>query len=121
VTHEYVILTGGIVLPDGADAPRGRHRATAIAWAEDTILAIGSDAAVRAVSRGDSHFSDLRGAFVVPVRGRLEAGGPADMAVLDGDPAMGPARTIAVLRGGHVVEGELPGLGHGHGGPDQDA
>jgi predicted amidohydrolase YtcJ len=110
VTHEYTILTGGVVLP-GGDAPS----ATAIAWAADTILAIGSDAEVRAISRGDSLFVDLRGTCVAGAGGTdLEVGGPADLVVLDRDPrriagpdATGP-HAIAVIRAGRVVEGRLP-------------
>lgn len=110
MTHEYTILTGGRVLDD-ADAAVPAAAATAIAWAEDTVLAVGSDAAVRAVSRGDSRFHDLGGAVVRPLGGqRLEPGAPADFAVLDGSGggAPGGPRRIAVVRGGRVVEGRLP-------------
>ena len=128
MTHLYTLLTGGTVLP-GGDAPA----ATAIAWAGDTVLAVGSDETVRAISRGDSHAFELGGAFVVPVgaeagadvawpsAGKLEIGGRADLAVLDGDPRAGgaggpgasPIRTLAIVRGGRVVAGILPG-GTGH-------
>lgn len=111
MTHLYTLLTGGTVLP-GGDAPT----ATAIAWAGDTVLAVGSDQTVRAISRGDSHAFDLAGAFVVPLgEGTLEIGGRADLAVLDGDPRDGatPPPTLAIVRGGRVVSGMLPG-GTGH-------
>jgi hypothetical protein len=100
VTHEYTILTGGIVVRGDA-APD----ATAIAWAEDTILAIGSDEAVRSISRGDSRFVDLRGARVVAAAAGqvLEPGVRADLVVLSVD--LGP---IATIQAGRVVQGELP-------------
>ena len=112
MTHGYSILVGAVVLPGGEEPA-----AEAIAWAFDTILAIGSDAAVRSISRGDSHVLDAAGGFVVPLEpsadARLEVGGPADLAVLDGDPrartAPGrqPPRTLAVVRAGRVVGGTL--------------
>jgi predicted amidohydrolase YtcJ len=115
MTHEYTILTGGRVLPAGAadDAGEGGRSgvATAIAWAAGTVLATGPDAAVLAISRGDSHFGELRGGVVVPLGGPLEPGAPADFAVLDRLPgAAGTPRILAVVRGGHLVEGELTGL-----------
>ncbi len=101
MTHEYTLLVGGRVVRSGGDP-----EATAIAWAADTILAIGGDEEVRAISRGDSHIVDLAGATVMPAEsGRaLEAGGPADLAILaDG-------RALAVVRGGRVVSGSLDDL-----------
>lgn len=121
----YTLLTGGTVLPGGDAAD-----ATAIAWAGDTVLAVGSDETVRALSRGDSHAHELGGAFVVPLgegpdvawpsAGTLEIGVRADLAVLDGDPRVGasPVQTLALVRGGRVVAGRLPGgIGHGHDAP----
>lgn len=61
MTHEYTVLFGGTVMAGG-----GGSHATAIAWAGDTVIAIGNDADVRAISRGDSHFFDLAGAWVLP-------------------------------------------------------
>ena len=102
MTHEYTILTGGVIA--GSD-PTKPH--TAIAWAAGTVLAVGQDTAVRAVSRGDSHVADLRGAVVQALGdGCLEPGDAADFEIRD--PA--GTRTIAVVRGGHVVEGEFAGL-----------
>ncbi len=117
MTHQYTILTGGRILarsePESGAQPAqvDVDLPTAIAWAEDTVLAVGADAAVRAVSRGDSRFHDLGGAVVRPLgTGPLEPGAPADFAVLDGgaDPSDSDPRRIAVVRGGRVVEGRLP-------------
>jgi predicted amidohydrolase YtcJ len=112
VTHEYTILTGGIVLLSGSLDAAGAELPTAIAWAGDTVLAVGSDAGVLAISRGDSHVFALRGAFVVPLGAELAVGAPADFRVLDGDPTAGGrqgVRTVALVRAGRVVEGALPG------------
>jgi hypothetical protein len=111
VTHEYTILLGGVVIPSGGgDAEPVAHGPSAIAWAADTILAVGSDEEVRAVSRGDSHVHVLGGAVVRPADdgGRLEVGGRADMDLLAPD----SATTIAVIRAGTIVEGALPGDRH---------
>jgi predicted amidohydrolase YtcJ len=100
VTHLYTLLLGGTVIPGG-----GQPEVSAIAWAGDMVIALGSDADVRAISRGDSHFVDLAGALVVPLgEGTLEVGGPADMAVLSAD----QRKTLAVVRGGRLVSGALP-------------
>ncbi|HEY5629123.1 MAG TPA: hypothetical protein VIR16_06400, partial [Candidatus Limnocylindrales bacterium] len=60
MTHEYTILLGGRVhvtpaLPGAGDRPEAWGQAsgpTAIAWADGTVLAVGTDAAVRSMSRG---------------------------------------------------------------------
>lgn len=105
MTHEYTILTGGTVL-----AGKGAPECTAIAWAGNTVLFVGSDEDARAISRGDSHFIDLAGAFVAPVGESLEAGGPADLAVLDQDPRISSARTLVLIRDGRIVSGRLERL-----------
>ena len=118
MTHEYTILTGGTILDVD-----GHPQATAVAWARDTVLLVGSDEDVRSISRGDSHFIDLHGAFVVPLgdadeptwpsTATLEIGGMANLTVFDDDPrrAERPARTIAVVRAGRVISGRLGDLG----------
>ena len=101
MTHEYVLLVGGVVQAgDGVPA-------TALAYAHDTVLAIGSDEAVHAVSRGDSRVVDLAGRIVTPADagGRLEVGGQATFAVLASD----GATVLAIVRNGRAVEGTLPG------------
>ncbi len=62
MTHEYVIALHGNV--GSAAAGRGPSAATAVAWAADSVLAVGSDDVVRAISRGDSTFLDLGGCIV---------------------------------------------------------
>jgi hypothetical protein len=119
VTHEYTLLVGGTVM-----AGAGMEHATAIAWAADTILAIGTDEEVRAISRGDSHVVDLQGAWVVPLApgaAVLEVGGRADLAVFPHDPRPGTGDPVdshafpplAAVLDGRVVAGALPGL-HDH-------
>ena len=119
MTHEYTLAVGGSVIPGD-----GQPEVSALAWAEGTLLALGSDEEVRAISRGDSHVVDLHGAFVIPLEAdgvarwptdaTLAVGGPADLAVLRNDPR-GPRtdpaalNAVAVLRRGHVVRGNLPG------------
>ena len=61
MTHEYVIALGGSVAGVAAATDAAP---TAIAWAADRVLAVGSDDVVRAISRGDSTFLDLAGAAV---------------------------------------------------------
>ncbi|HEX6127433.1 MAG TPA: hypothetical protein VF071_00230 [Candidatus Limnocylindria bacterium] len=115
MTHLYSLLVGGLVLPGV-----GRPDATTIAWAEGIILAVGSDEEVRAISRGDSQTLDLGGAMVIPLAtdgnprwptdAVLEVGGPADMAVLRRDPRDGrPLEVTALIRGGRLILGTLPG------------
>ena len=119
MTHEYTLLVGAVVLP-GADEPE----AAAIAWAHGTVLAIGSEAEVSAISRGDSHVLDATGGYVVPIdedgvvrwpsTARIEVGGTADLAVLESDPRLdggAPLPSVrAILRGGHVVSGWIAAL-----------
>jgi predicted amidohydrolase YtcJ len=133
VTHEYTVLTGGSVIVSLGEPP-----ATAIAWAGDTVIGLGGDDEMRGLSRGDSWFGDLDGAWVVPlgsgdaawpVDGTLDVGGPADLAILASDPRDAGIETaranaiIAVVRGGVVTAGALPGTPggrhHGHGRPDE--
>jgi len=61
MTHLYTLLVGGTVIP--GDGPE----VEAIAWADDTILTLGSESDVRAISRGDSDIVELDGEFVIPV------------------------------------------------------
>jgi hypothetical protein len=117
VTHLYVILVGGTVVR-GGDA----QDATALAWAGDTVLAIGTDEEVRAVSRGDSTVVDLRGATVLPLHagepawptdGCLDVGLPASFAIVTDDPRIGSRASellvSAVVIAGTVVNGAVPG------------
>ena len=120
MTHLYTLLIGGTVI-SGRDEPD----ASAIAWAADTVIALGKDDEVRGTSRGDSQVIDLRGAFVValgegpdvcwPPDATLEIGGRADLLVLESDPRRIDApdgqelSALAVVRGGRVVAGRLPG------------
>jgi predicted amidohydrolase YtcJ len=118
VTHLYTLLVGGTVIT-GRDDPD----VSAIAWAGDTVIALGSDDDVRGTSRGDSHVIDLQGASVValgegpdahwPTDAALEVGGRADLAVLENDPrlldeiAEHRLPALAIVRGGRVVAGRL--------------
>ena len=120
MTHRYTLLIRGTVI-----LGRGEPDVSAIAWAADTVIALGSDDEVCGTSRGDSHVIDLGGASVValgqgtdarwPPDATLEVGGRADLAVLESDPrrVSGPAEqrlpALALVRGGHVVAGRLPG------------
>jgi predicted amidohydrolase YtcJ len=105
VTHEYTLLVGATVLPGG-----GAPACEAVAWAGGVVLALGSEAEVRAISRGDSHLLAFRGAFVVPVGDAIEVGAPADLDLLDHDPRQASGerggaapRRIARILGGHLV------------------
>jgi predicted amidohydrolase YtcJ len=118
-----MLLVGGTVI-SGREEPD----VSAIAWAADTVIALGSDDDVRGTSRGDSHVIDLAGAVVIglgqdpdarwPSDATLEVGGRADLAVLESDPrqidapAGRPLSTRALVRGGRVVAGMLPGESH---------
>jgi predicted amidohydrolase YtcJ len=121
MTHLYTLLIRGTVI-SGRDEPD----VSAIAWAANTVIALGSDDDVRGISRGDSHVFDLGGASVValgedgpdvrwPPDARLEVGGRADLAVLASDPRLRDATAsralsaLALVRGGRVVSGRLPG------------
>lgn len=130
MTHLYTLLVGGTVIPGG-----GQPDASAIAWAEGVVIAMGGDDMVRAVSRGDSDLLHLQGAIVIPlaaesdacwpVRVTLEVGGPADLAILNRDPREAgghpsvdlEADVLALIRGGRLVRGTLP-AGSGHAGGD---
>jgi hypothetical protein len=99
VTHEYTLLLGATVIPGG-----GAPSCEAVAWASGTILALGTEAEIAAISRGDSHVMTFPGAYVVPLEETLEVGGAADFAVYLDDPRLGdPGDPVAILRGGHVV------------------
>jgi hypothetical protein len=120
VTHRYTLLIRGTVI-SGRDEPD----VSAIAWAADTVIALGSDDEVRGTSRGDSHLIDLGGASIValgqgrdvlwPPDATLEVGGRADFAVLASDPRRSddpaglPLPALALVRGGRVIAGKLPG------------
>ena len=92
---------------------------------------MGTDAEVRSISRGDSHFVELVGATVIPLNtdggvrwpadATLEVGCTADLAILPADPRLAPKDTgaqlqpLAVIRAGRVVAGALPGDSVHHG------
>jgi RNA polymerase sigma-70 factor (ECF subfamily) len=116
VTHEYTLLVGGTILA-GLDQPP----VSAMAWAAGTVIALGTEEQIRGISRGDSDVLPLHGAFVVPIdpaggvgwppMGQLEIGSAADLAILAADPRLTteePRRPVAVIRGGHLIEGRLP-------------
>jgi hypothetical protein len=102
VTHEYTLLVGATILPGG-----GAPACEALAWAGGTILALGSEAEILALSRGDSDVLEIVGRFVIPLTTPLEIGAPADLLVLETDPrdphGPGGPRRLGVIRGGHVV------------------
>jgi predicted amidohydrolase YtcJ len=99
MTHEYTLLLGAIVLPGGGQPP-----CEALAWAAGTILALGTEAEIQAISRGDSVVLAFPGAFVAPLDEPLDVGTAADLLVYERDPRQGdPGEPQAVIRGGHVV------------------
>jgi len=102
VTHEYVILTGGRILTGD-----GRPDCTAIAWAHDTILAVGADDDVWAISRGDSRLVQLDGARVEALNppATLEAGARANLRVIGAD-----GSALAIIRDGRLSQGSLAGI-----------
>jgi hypothetical protein len=106
MTHEYTLLVSGIILP-GGDEPA----CEAVAWAHDTVLAIGRTTEIEAISRGDSRRFDLGGAFAVPwpAGALLATGEPASLDVLDRDPRIPGAtpRVLAQVRDGQVISGSL--------------
>ena len=68
MTHEYVIAFNGHIealLTGGAAA-------TAVGWAADAVLAVGTDDVVRAISRGDSTFVDVGGCVITPLPADIE-------------------------------------------------
>jgi len=78
VTHHYTVLHGGVVLTLDGALPADRasvaagvpdaagRRATAVAYAHERILAVGSDDEILPLAGPDSHVFDLRGLVVVP-------------------------------------------------------
>jgi len=100
VTHEYVIALSGHIRSTSSEA-----EATAVGWAAEAILAVGTDEAVRSISRGDSTFLDLDGCLVTPrdpddPAASLEPGAPADLAFWrDGE-------LVATVEAGHFTEGD---------------
>ena len=129
MTHEYVIALNGHVEPD----PGGDSEETALAWAAGAVLAVGPDAVVRAISRGDSHFLDLCGCLVTPLPEapsqadaliREERAQGADVArllvesgLLSAEASLEPGTPanlafwdesglVAIVRGGHFLDGD---------------
>jgi hypothetical protein len=111
VTHEYVIALGGRIRVSPHEVP-GQTPATAIAWAADRVLAIGSDDAVSAMSRGDSIFLDIAGCLVTAApdegAGELEPGSLADLDFWVDDPTYPATRgpIVARVRAGSFTEGD---------------
>lgn len=127
MTHEYTIATNGLIV--GAHQPG----ATAVAWAEGIILAVGDEAAVRGISRGDSTFVDLAGRAVTLGRetegvlsayrsavadrsvramiasgGAIEVGAPADLLIWSHDPLrLLPGEAASLELAGAVCGGRL--------------
>lgn len=92
MTHEYVIAVGGRVEPHRPR--RGGVAPTAIGWAADRVLAVGSDDVVRSISRGDSTFIDLGGCAVTALPGDLAR---ADALVRETSPEAGPQIDVGAL------------------------
>jgi predicted amidohydrolase YtcJ len=111
MTHEYVIALGGRIRVSAHEVP-GEAPASAIAWAADRVLAVGSDDAVTSISRGDSIFLDLGGSVVTtsPADGadELEPGSLADLDFWDADPSDPAGRPIIVasVRAGAFTQGD---------------
>lgn len=101
MTHEYIIALGGRVHAL-RDAEADVEPASAIAWAADLVLAVGSDEVVRGISRGDSIFLDLDGCVVTAaaIAADLEAGSRADLDFWDA------AQIVARVRAGAFTEGD---------------
>jgi hypothetical protein len=98
VTHEYTLLVGGVV----RTGP-GLPEASALGYAHGTVLAVGSDREVRAISRGDSRVVELRGRLVLPAGpATLEPGSEASFRVLDPT-----GSEIATVERGRVTRGAL--------------
>jgi 1-aminocyclopropane-1-carboxylate deaminase len=105
MTHEYLIATGGTITTTPAASLAS---ATAIAWAADTVLVVGTDREMRALSRGDSIFVDLAGATVSatdPAGGPVVIGDPADL-----DLRLADGTLIARVVAGHF---QHPDAHHG--------
>ncbi len=111
MTHEYVIALGGRIRVSSDEVP-GHESVSAIAWAADRVLAVGSDDAVSAISRGDSIFFALDGCVVTAAAadgdGELEPGSVADLDFWAADPSDPArlARVIASVRAGAFTEGD---------------
>jgi selenocysteine lyase/cysteine desulfurase len=105
MTHEYVIAIGGVIARPArqADAP-----ASAIAWAADRIIALGSDDAVRAISRGDSTVIDLRGCRVTALDagGSIELGDMANLAIWPAATDPASSEPVATVRAGAFTSGD---------------
>ena len=130
MTHEYVIALHGHIEPD----PGGGSEETALAWAAESVIAVGPDDVVRAISRGDSTFLDLCGCVVTPLPEapshadslvREEKATGADVArllvesgLLSAEASLEPGAPadlafwddsglIAIVRGGHFTDGDV--------------
>ena len=126
MTHEYVIALNGVVQATTA-------RATAVGWADEFILAVGTDESVRAISRGDSTFLDVEGCAITPLPrdlaaaqafvreravesadvgrllheiGLLEPGATIEMGAPADLAFWRPDGLVATVRGGHFTDGD---------------